>query len=86
MESMYGAFPGVALGGFAAGIIVLAAWSLVWKGIALWHAARGGEKVWFIVFLIVNTAGILEILYIFFFRKNRATKNAPAAPSSTPVQ
>lgn len=50
---------------FGLGIIVLLAWSLVWKGLALWRAAKRGEKIWFIVFLIVNTAGILEIIYLF---------------------
>lgn len=42
-------------------------WSLVWKGIALWQAARNGSKRWFVVLLIFNTLGILEILYIFVF-------------------
>ena len=46
-------------------LLVLVLWSLVWKGLALWRAAKRGEKVWFIVFLIVNTAGILEIIYLF---------------------
>jgi len=41
------------------------AWSLEWKGLALWRAARKGDKVWFIVFLLVNTLGILEILYLY---------------------
>lgn len=46
---------------------VLAAWSVVAKGYALWIAARSGQKWWFIVLLIVNTMGILEVLYILFF-------------------
>jgi hypothetical protein len=48
------------------GLAVLIIWSLVWKGLALWRAATRGEKIWFIVFLIINTAGILEIIYLFF--------------------
>ena len=51
--------------------VVLLIWSIVWKGIALWHSGRNNQKIWFVVFLIVNTAGILEILYILFFRKNK---------------
>ncbi len=39
-------------------------WSLIWKGLALWVIARRGQSVWFIVFLLVNTAGIGEILYL----------------------
>jgi methionyl-tRNA synthetase len=42
-------------------------WSLVWKGFALWKAARKKHLTWFIVLLVVNTLGILEILYIFLF-------------------
>lgn len=42
-------------------------WSVAWKGLALWHAARRGEKYWFIALLIVNTVGILEILYLYAF-------------------
>ncbi|MEK7658663.1 MAG: DUF5652 family protein [Patescibacteria group bacterium] len=50
-------------------IVVLAVWSLVWKGIALWKAARNSDKIWYIALLVVNTVGILEILYIFVFSK-----------------
>lgn len=52
---------------------MLAAWSLVWKGWALWIAAHKEQKVWFVVFLIVNTVGILEIFYIFYFSKQPKT-------------
>ncbi len=45
------------------------AWSLVWKGIALWKSARYKQLVWFIVLLLVNTIGILEIVYLIFFQK-----------------
>jgi hypothetical protein len=56
---------------FVAGIIGLLVWSLIWKGFALWYAGRNNQKAWFIVLLILNTAGILEILYLLFFRKNK---------------
>ncbi|MDO8567994.1 MAG: DUF5652 family protein [Dehalococcoidales bacterium] len=44
-------------------------WSITWKGLALWRAGRNSQPVWFIVMLVVNTLGILEILYIFIFSK-----------------
>lgn len=44
-------------------------WSLIWTGIALWHAARNRQLAWFVVLLIVNTVGILEVIYLTFFRK-----------------
>jgi len=51
---------------FGLGLLIIVVWSLIWKGLALWRAAHRGEKVWFIVFLLINTAGILEIIYLFF--------------------
>ncbi len=53
-------------------------WSLIWKGLALWKAAQRGEKPWFIVMLIVNTIGILEILYIYIFSKKENSNTIPA--------
>lgn len=47
-------------------IILLILWSLVWKLIALWKAARNGHMTVFIVLAILNTAGILEIAYIVY--------------------
>ena len=51
--------------------VILTIWSFIWKGIALWHAARKQDKVWYIVLLILNTLGILEILYIYIFSKGK---------------
>ncbi len=50
-------------------IAILIIWSTIWKGIALWKAARSKQRVWFIILLIVNTAGILEIIYLKKFQK-----------------
>ncbi|TEB06015.1 hypothetical protein Psch_03057 [Pelotomaculum schinkii] len=49
------------------------AWAVIWKGIALWHAARNRQLAWYIALLIVNTIGILEIVYLIFFRKKDRT-------------
>ena len=46
-------------------VLVLLVWSMIWKGLALWKAAHREQKVWFVVFLIVNTCGLLEIIYLF---------------------
>jgi len=48
---------------------VFVLWSVVWKGLALWHAARRKEPWWFVILLVVNTFGILEIIYLFFVAK-----------------
>jgi hypothetical protein len=50
-------------------ILLIAVWEIVWKGLALWRAGKNSNLVWFIVILILNTAGILEILYLFVFSK-----------------
>jgi methionyl-tRNA synthetase len=50
--------------------ILSLAWSLSWKGWALWIAAKLDQKVWFVVLLVVNTLGILDIFYIFYFSKH----------------
>ncbi|MBI2629622.1 hypothetical protein HYW76_00815 [Candidatus Pacearchaeota archaeon] len=44
-------------------------WSLIWKIVACWKAARKNNFIWFIILFVVNTLGILEILYIFLFSK-----------------
>lgn len=84
--------------GFSLIILVTVAWTIFWKGWALWIAARKGELWWFLAMLIINTFGILEIIYIFAFKKmvfnfktkkfeersqNETVKEAKAEESST---
>lgn len=59
---------------FILGLIFLIAWSIVWKGFALWRASKDDSAAWFIVLLVVNTLGILDILYLFIFSKNSKNK------------
>ena len=61
-------------GGFTAGFfapifLVLIVWSLYWKAKALWRAARGGDKAWFIALILIQSLGILDILYLYVFSK-----------------
>jgi methionyl-tRNA synthetase len=53
------------------------AWSLYWKGMALWKAARLNDQKWFVALLVINLVGILEILYIYFFSKKKEKAAAP---------
>jgi len=48
-------------------ILILIIWSFVWKAFALWRSARKNDKVWFIVLSVLNTVGILEIFYLYYF-------------------
>ena len=50
-------------------IAIILIWSLVWKLLALWKSARNKHLAWFIVMAVINTVGILPILYIFVFSK-----------------
>jgi len=66
MMTLYGIYqrPAWAL----SGLLVAVVWSLIWKGYALWYSSQNKQKGWFIALLIVNTLGLLEILYLIWFR------------------
>lgn len=51
-------------------------WSFIWKGVALWKAAGKRQLPWFVIMLLVNTMGLLEIAYIFFLNKYELDKDA----------
>ena len=60
---------------FWAGLMLpLLAFSLLWKGIALWKATKNNDKVWFIILLILNTVGIADILYILLKKDTQKIK------------
>ena len=50
-------------------ILIVALVEAVTKGLALWKAGNNKQLGWFIALFILNTAGILPILYILFFQK-----------------
>ncbi len=55
-----------ALSGISPWLIVAAVvWTLIWKGLALWRSAELRQKWWFVALLLINTLGILEIVYLF---------------------
>ena len=61
-------------------VVLILLWTLPWKAAALWRSARRAQLGWFLVMTVVNTLGILEILYIFFFsRKELKQQNQTAA-------
>ena len=55
-------------------LAIIMIWSFAWKLSALWKSARRRSLFWFIVIALVNTVGILEILYIFWFSENSHLK------------
>ena len=56
-------------------ISIISIWTLIWKGFGLWKASKKNHIVWFVIFLVFNTLGILEILYLFIFSKMSLKKN-----------
>lgn len=81
----YGQAYGLGLGGMIGlGIIALLIGLIVivLKGLALWTAAKRDEKIWFIVLLIVNTVGILELVYLIFIAKRWTLPVSPRTPEN----
>ncbi|MFZ5534707.1 MAG: DUF5652 family protein [Patescibacteria group bacterium] len=64
---------------WGAGFGLLALWSVIWTGLALWHAAKRDEKGWFLFFLFVHTAGIIEFVYLMFIVKAFTTSTKKTA-------
>ena len=62
-------------------ILVAVLWEIVLKGFGLWYSARGSQKWWFIAMLVLNTLGILPIIYLIWFRPKDGA-HAPSADSS----
>ena len=66
-------------------LVIFMVWVLSVKGYALWHAAKNEQKTWFVFLLIVNSAGILELVYLIWFRADKGVKVAEApAPAPAP--
>lgn len=42
---------------------------IILRALSLWRAARASQTAWFIALLILNTAGILPLIYLLFFAK-----------------
>lgn len=75
-------FPGFLFAFFPL-LILVVLWTIIIKGFALWHAARNSQKWWFMVMLVVNSLGILEVIYLIWFRRPHDTDTLPP---STPAQ
>lgn len=71
------------MAGFGGLVFLFILWCLIWKGLALWHSGRRGEKGWFIALLALNTGGILEIIYLLAIVKiNQNFKSTTTTPPS----
>jgi hypothetical protein len=52
-------------------LIPLVVWDAVWKSVALWKSGRNNQLKWFIAILLLNTIGILPIVYLRFFQSRK---------------
>lgn len=57
-------------------LIILIVWEVAWKGVALWRASRNDQVEWFVALLIVNSLGVLPILYLVFHPKPDSLKTS----------
>jgi len=49
-------------------------WEGFWKGLALWHSGRRGQSLWFVIMIVVNSIGILPIIYLFAVARLKANE------------
>jgi len=56
--------------------IVLVVWATIWKGLALWRAAKKNSRVWYIILLVFNTLGILEIIYLYLISSAKSDQKS----------
>jgi uncharacterized protein (DUF983 family) len=52
-------------------VFILLIFELIMKGFALWRCGRNNQPVWYVLILIINSAGILPLLYLLFFQKKK---------------
>jgi len=53
-------------------IVVIA--DVVLKGFALWHAGKNNQSGWFIALFIINSLGILPLIYLLAVKPKRKKK------------
>jgi hypothetical protein len=60
--------------------ILVYLWIYIWKGVALWKSSHERQTGWFIAFIVLIALrldlaelSLLEIIYLFFFARNKLT-------------
>lgn len=54
-------------------LIPFAVFDLILRGFALWKSAKKDQNVWFVALLIVNSMGILPLIYLILNRDQKPT-------------
>ena len=66
--------------------ILLIVWSIVWKGFALWKAGKNKSNIWFVALLLINTLGLLEIIYLFAIKNKDEKSESTSTTVATDVK
>lgn len=61
--------------------VAIGVWGLIWKTFALYRAGANRSPGWFVALLLLNTVGILEMLYLFVFGKKKRSAAEPVTES-----
>tara|TARA_Y100000310_G_C20229703_1_gene599638 strand:- start:139 stop:558 length:420 start_codon:yes stop_codon:yes gene_type:complete len=62
-------------------ILIIILWTIIWKGLGLWFAAKNKQKGWFVVLLVFNTFGVLPLIYLLWNRpKSKQEENKIETP------
>jgi methionyl-tRNA synthetase len=51
--------------------IVAVILEIIFKAVGLWKTGRNNQPGWFIAIFVLNTAGILPLVYLLFFQRNK---------------
>ncbi len=60
---------------FLVGLLIISIWSLIWKGFGLWYSSRNGQRNWFVAILLLNTLGLLPIIYLIWYKPENKQKS-----------
>ncbi|MEX2054426.1 MAG: DUF5652 family protein [Candidatus Colwellbacteria bacterium] len=55
-------------------LVLVQLWDLVWKGFAMWKAARKRDIFWFVLLILINSAGLLPAFYLFYISEKTSKK------------
>lgn len=56
---------------------ILLVWLTLWKGLALWRAGRNNQPWWFMAMFIIQTLGLLEIIYLLLYPPRKSSEHHP---------
>jgi hypothetical protein len=45
---------------------LVVAWDFIWKCFAVWRAAKNNDHFFFVALLLINSVGIIPILYLVY--------------------